>query len=411
MRLRTTVCGVTTEPLPAGHVFASDEAVMRHALSLAEQARGRVEPNPMVGAVIVDDERRLIADGYHQVFGGPHAEADALAKAGEAAQGQTLFVTLEPCAHHGKQPPCAEAVIAAGVKRLVCAMRDPFPEVAGKGFEMLRAVGVEAEVGLCEADARRLNAPFLKRVATGRPYVIAKYAMTLDGKMATSTGHSMWISGPESRASVHEIRGCVDAIIVGAGTAAVDDPKLTVRPPGPRTPVRVVLGGTGEPLSTESHLVRTANDVPVLYYVTEVRRSQLAEQGMLAAYEQSGVDVTVVKADELGRPDVMAVLDHLAAERQATNVLLEGGARVLGRFRSADAIDECRVFIAPKVIGAGLAPMGNVGTATGDVVGLDAIPERPNVEIVSVEPSGKDVAIRALVPRPWLTVADSAPIG
>ena len=199
----------------------------------------------MVGAVVLSADGRLVGEGYHERYGGPHAEAIALAAAGEAARGGTLYVTLEPCCHHGKTPPCTDAVLRSGVRRVVAAMGDPFPQVAGGGLKLLRDAGLDVAVGVCEAEARRLNAPYLKLLRTGKPWVIAKWAMTLDGKIATRTGDSKWISGEESRRRVHELRGRVDAVIVGRGTVEADDPLLTARPPGPRTATRVVLSASG----------------------------------------------------------------------------------------------------------------------------------------------------------------------
>src|SRR5690242_3300722 len=210
----------------------ADQLWMRRALDLAECGRGWVEPNPLVGAVIVRDGR-MVGEGWHRRYGEAHAEVNALAEAGDAARGATLYVTLEPCCHHGKTPPCTDAVLRAGVRRVVAAMPDPFPAVAGQGAGRLRAAGVEVEFGPGEAAARRLNAPYLKLLAAGRPYVHVKWAMTLDGKIATRTGDSKWVSNPASRRYVHELRGRVDAVLVGVGTALADDPSLTARPPGP----------------------------------------------------------------------------------------------------------------------------------------------------------------------------------
>src|SRR5438270_8461490 len=234
---------------------------MARALDLAERGRGHVEPNPLVGAVVVRDGR-VVGEGWHQRYGGPHAEVHALAAAGEAARGATLYVTLDPCCHHGKTPPCTDAVLRAGIRRVVAAMSDPFPQVAGRGAVLLRAAGLIVECGLGEAEARRLNAPYLKLLATGRPYVHAKWAMSLDGKIATSTGDSQWISSDESRRRVHALRGRMDAIIIGSGTARNDDPLLTVRPPGPRTPTRIVLSSSGS-LSPTSRLLTTLPEAPV----------------------------------------------------------------------------------------------------------------------------------------------------
>ena len=305
---------------------------MRHALTLASRGRGHVEPNPMVGAVVVRDGV-VIGEGWHQHYGGPHAEVFALV--GNAARGATLYVTLEPCCHFGKTPPCTDAILAAGVRRVVAAMADPFPKVAGGGIALLRNAGVEVEVGVCEAVARRLNAPYLKLVGTGRPYVHAKWAMTLDGKIATRTGDSKWISNETSRRRVHELRGRMDAILVGSGTALADDPQLTARPPGPRVATRIVLDRRGR-LSPDSHLVRTAREVPTI----------VVGQGNPAHVEVIPSGSIVELLDELGR-------------RRFTNVLVEGGGEVLGSFLDAGEIDEVHVFIAP-ILAGGEAARGPV---------------------------------------------------
>ena len=321
---------------------ATDEHWMRQALALAERGRGWVEPNPLVGAVVVR-EGQLVGAGWHQRYGEAHAEVHALAAAGEAARGATLYVTLEPCCHHGKTPPCTDAVGRAGVRRVVAALLDPFPEVAGKGVEQLRAAGIDVAVGVGAAAARRLNAPYLKLVETGQPYVHAKWAMTLDGKIATRSGDSKWISSEASRRRVHELRGRMDAIIVGIGTVLADDPLLTARPPGPRTPVRIILDSTAR-LPASSQLVRTAGEAPVRVVATgELPAGRAAELKAL------GCEVlSLPPLDQ--RPAVQALLSELG-RRRMTNVLVEGGAAVLGSFFDARAVDEVHVFIAPRLIG------------------------------------------------------------
>jgi diaminohydroxyphosphoribosylaminopyrimidine deaminase / 5-amino-6-(5-phosphoribosylamino)uracil reductase len=314
---------------------------MHRALAEAERGRGRVEPNPMVGAVVVR-EGRLIGVGHHARYGGPHAEVEALAAAGAATRGATLYVTLEPCCHVGKTPPCTDAVLAARIARVVAAMRDPFPKVAGDGLARLRAAGVTVEVGL-EADAaRRLNAPYLKRLATGRPYVTAKWAMTIDGKTAAMSGDSRWISGPRSRALVHELRGRMDAILVGIGTALADDPQLTARPPGPRRAARVVLDSGGR-LPETSQLARTAREVPVWVAVTD--RAPAARREALAR-----LDCDVLAFPGSGSVPVGPLLEELG-RRGVTNLLVEGGGRVLGAFLDAGQVDAVEVYIAPIVEG------------------------------------------------------------
>ncbi|MGB2753802.1 MAG: bifunctional diaminohydroxyphosphoribosylaminopyrimidine deaminase/5-amino-6-(5-phosphoribosylamino)uracil reductase RibD, partial [Phycisphaerae bacterium] len=221
-----------------------DERFMRRALDLAPGGLGRVAPNPMVGAVVVQGDR-VVGEGFHARFGGPHAEVVALAQAGTEARGAELFVTLEPCCHRGKTPPCTDAILAAGVRRVVAAVGDPFPEARGRGFAILKQAGLEVEVGVLETEARRLNAAYFKRQATGLPLVIAKWAMTLDGRLATASGESRWISSEAARRRVHELRRIVDAVLVGARTARIDEPRLTVRHVEPLAergqPARVIL--------------------------------------------------------------------------------------------------------------------------------------------------------------------------
>jgi diaminohydroxyphosphoribosylaminopyrimidine deaminase/5-amino-6-(5-phosphoribosylamino)uracil reductase len=330
---------------------------MRRALELAERGRGHVEPNPLVGAVLVRDGR-AVGEGWHRRYGEAHAEVNALAEAGEAARGATLYVTLEPCCHHGKTPPCTDALLRAGVARVVAAMTDPFPQVAGKGAERLRAAGVPVEFGPCAREAERLNAPYLKLLRTGRPYVHAKWAMTLDGKIATRTGDSKWISNQASRALVHRLRGRMDAIVIGIGTALADDPLLTARPPGPRTLTRVVLDSAAR-LPLGSRLVATAKETPVL-----VATNALASEESVAGLRRQGCEV--LRLPEPDRPArVRALLDELG-RRRMTNVLVEGGGEVLGSFLDAREVDEVHVFIAPRLAGGAAAktPGGGGGVAT-----------------------------------------------
>jgi diaminohydroxyphosphoribosylaminopyrimidine deaminase / 5-amino-6-(5-phosphoribosylamino)uracil reductase len=317
---------------------------MLRALELAERGRGHVEPNPLVGAVLVRDGR-VVGEGWHEKYGQAHAEINALAAAGEAAQGATLYATLEPCCHQGKTPPCTDAVIRGKVARVMAAMLDPFPEVAGQGASCLRTAGVSVETGLCEPEARKLNAPYLKLLATGRPYVIAKWAMTLDGKIATRSGDSKWISCAASRRPVHELRGRMDAIVVGIGTVLADDPLLTARPPGPRTATRVVLDTQGR-LPRACRLARSAADAPLL----------VATGGATSPGE------TLVLPVVSGRVSVPALLEELG-RRRMTNVLVEGGAEVLGSFFDAGAVDEVWAFIAPVVIGGPRAAVAGQGVA------------------------------------------------
>jgi diaminohydroxyphosphoribosylaminopyrimidine deaminase/5-amino-6-(5-phosphoribosylamino)uracil reductase len=354
-RMMKKACDLSleTDGSPKTTMADPDTAWMRRALELAERGRGHVEPNPLVGAVVVRDGR-LVGEGWHQRFGQAHAEVNGLAAAGESARGADLYVTLEPCCHHGKTPPCTDAVLRAGIRRVVAAMQDPFPAVAGKGSALLRAAGVEVEVGLCQAEARRLNAPYLKLLGTGRPYVHAKWAMTLDGKIATRTGDSRWISNEESRRRVHQLRGRMDAIVAGIGTALADDPQLTARPPGPRTATRVVLDSRGR-LPLNGRLAGSTRQTPVLIVTAAPPPEKVTD------LRERGCEVlTLAGAD--GRVDVEALLAEMG-RRRFTNVLVEGGAGVLGSFLDADAIDEVHVFIAPRLAGGAdaLTPVAGRG--------------------------------------------------
>ena len=355
---------------------SDDERHLRRALALAEFGRGAVEPNPMVGAVVVDAAGELAGEGWHARFGGPHAEVVALAAAGERARGGTLYVTLEPCCHHGKTPPCTDAVLRSGVSRAVVAGMDPFPKVAGGGIGIMRAAGVTVDVGLCEAESQSLNAPYFKLLSTGRPWVIAKWAMTLDGKIATRTGDSKWISNEESRRRVHELRGRVDAVLVGRGTVVADDPLLTARPPGPRVAARVVLSASGE-LPERCQLRDTAREVPVIVF------TRAGNESKLTGWADAGAEVIAL-------PDctVPAILADLG-RRRFTNVLVEGGAGVLGAFRDADAIDEVHAYIAPMLAGGATAP-GPLGG-----FGVERIADATRFEDVRVEAVGSDVLVIA----------------
>jgi diaminohydroxyphosphoribosylaminopyrimidine deaminase/5-amino-6-(5-phosphoribosylamino)uracil reductase len=329
---------------------------LRRALELAERGRGHVEPNPLVGCVIVAGGA-VVGEGWHRKFGGPHAEIEALRVAGDKARGATAYVTLEPCSHFGKTPPCAEALVDARVARVVVALRDPFPQVAGEGIRRLQQAGVDVEVGLLEHEARALNAPYFKLLETGRPWVIAKWAMTLDGKLATRTADSRWISGPAARAIVHELRGRVDAVIVGSGTARIDDPLLTARPPGARSAVRIVVDSSAT-LSSESKLVRSARETPVL-----VAASRRAAEADLQRLREAGCEVFVCGAD--AHEDRIAQLLDELGRRRMTNVLVEGGSRLLGALFDARAVDEVHVFIAPKLVGGGEAVPAVAGVGVG----------------------------------------------
>lgn len=343
----------------------------------------------MVGAVIVRDGS-LVSVGHHARFGLAHAEVMALADAAGASRGADLYVTLEPCCHQGKTPPCTRAVIDAGIKRVVAAMEDPFPRVAGGGLKLLRDSGLQVEVGLLADEARLLNAPYLKRLRLGRPYVTGKWAMTLDGRMATASGSSRWISGSRSRAVVHEIRGRMDAIIIGVGTAIADDPQLTARPAGSRILTRVVLDSSAR-LPVDSTLVKTANAIPTLVAVTRD-----APKSRCDRLREMGCEVLAFDVD--GRVPIGLLLDEMG-RRSWTNVLVEGGGRVLGAFLDAGEVDAVEVFIAPILEGGAPShvPFSGHGVATMDLA--------KRLEHVEIRNLDGDIHVSGQLPHPWLSDA------
>ncbi|MHB1041900.1 MAG: bifunctional diaminohydroxyphosphoribosylaminopyrimidine deaminase/5-amino-6-(5-phosphoribosylamino)uracil reductase RibD [Eubacteriales bacterium] len=325
---------------------------MKMALDLAARARGRTSPNPMVGAVVVKDGA-VIGKGYHLRAGTPHAEVLALEEAGAAAAGATLYITLEPCCHHGRTGPCTEAVIAARVARVVVAMADPNPLVAGEGIRRVREAGTEVTCGVMGGEAARLNEVFIKYITTRMPFVVAKAAMSLDGKIAARTGKSKWITGPEARDYAHRLRDRYDAIMVGIGTVLTDDPSLTTRLPGGegRDPVRVILDSRARvPLSARVFDRDTA--APVIIAATEA-----APQERVAALESAGAKVIV--AGEGPAVDIITLFKELAGQK-ITSVLVEGGAAVHASAFEAGLVDKVAWFIAPKIIGGKEAP-GPVG--------------------------------------------------
>jgi diaminohydroxyphosphoribosylaminopyrimidine deaminase/5-amino-6-(5-phosphoribosylamino)uracil reductase len=322
---------------------------MARALELAARARGRTSPNPMVGAVLVSGDT-VVGEGFHARAGEPHAEAVALAAAGGAARGADLYVTLEPCAHHGRTPPCADAIIEAGVARVFAAMRDPNPKVDGRGIAKLAAAGLTVRVGLLGAEAARLNEVYCKNVASGLPLVTLKIGMSLDGKTATRTGDARWITGEASRRRVHEMRNEVDAVMVGIGTILADDPDLTTRLPGTdcRHPDRVVI---------DSHL-RIPSRSRVLAHRNRGRTILVAgphaAESRAREFRALGAEVVVVDGGER-RVDLHLVLERLFA-LGITSVLIEGGSEIAASSLEAGIVDKLVFFIAPLLIGGREAP-------------------------------------------------------
>ena len=313
---------------------------MREALRIARNAEGRTSPNPLVGAVVVRDGK-IIAEGWHRQAGTPHAEIHALNMAGELARDATLYVTLEPCSHFGRTPPCAQAVVDAGIRRVVAAMSDPNPKVAGRGFELLKAAGVEVEVGLLEAEARELNEVFLKWVTKKLPFVTLKFACSLDGKIATSSGESQWISCLESRKFTHHLRDINDAILVGVGTVLADNPSLTTRLVEGKNPVRVIVDSNARtPLNSTVVTDKSARTI--------VAVTNNAPADRIAALKSSGVEIIFAGNGE--RVDLKVLMNELAAQ-EITSVLVEGGGTINFAMLSAGLVDKVFAFVAPKIIG------------------------------------------------------------
>jgi len=383
---------------------------MLEALRLAARARCRTHPNPMVGCIIVRDGQ-VVGTGYHHRAGEPHAEVLALREAGNAARGATVYVTLEPCAHYGRTPPCADALIRAGVARVVAAMADPDPRVAGRGLQRLKDAGIRTECGLLEEEARTLNRAYLKLKATGRPLVILKWAMTLDGKIACTSGDSRWVTGEVARSHVHQIRDQVDAILVGVGTALRDDPELTARPsrpgplpvwaggldPGPdpdwrpRDPLRIVLDSAAR-LPLEARLLSPALQDRPSPNRTLVAVTHRAKPEKRRALEEKGAEVLVLPEQKEG-----VALEPLLEElgrRGIGTLLVEGGSQVHGSFLARGLADYVMVYVAPKLVGGAGAP-GPVGG-----IGLQRMADAWRIGDVKVTQLGADWLLEgALLPR------------
>ena len=343
-----------------------DQSFMGVALAEGRRGLARTSPNPAVGAVLVRDGR-IVGRGQTQPPGGPHAEIVALREAGEAARGATLYVTLEPCAHHGRTPPCVDALVAAGVAEVRVALVDPFPQVAGRGIVRLRAAGILVAVGLGATEASELHEGFFTRLAMGRPHVTAKWAMTLDGRIATRTGHARWVTGPSARREVHRLRDRVDGIVVGVGTVLADDPLLTTRLPdedvgvgGPHHPLRIVLDSAGR-TPPEARLLRP--DIPGR---TVIACTAAIPEARRAAWRARGADVLVVAGDG-PRVDPRRLFAELGA-RGLNTLLVEGGGETLASCFAAGLVDRVLAFVAPQLVGGRGAPgpLGGLGAATMD---------------------------------------------
>src|SRR4051812_5220170 len=382
-------CPEVSSVLPMTVRTEADATHLRRAVELAEQGRGRVSPNPLVGAVLVKDGE-VVGEGWHAEYGGPHAEREAIASAGDAdLHGSTMYVSLEPCCHDGKTPPCTDAIVEAGIGRVVVASDEPTEKASGRGLGILRDEGIEVEMadGEIATRARLLNQPFRKHGRTGRPWVLFKSAMTLDGKVATESGDSQWISGEASRTRAHWWRAECDAVAVGIGTALHDDPQLTARGEGAhRQPRRIVFDSDAR-LPLGSQLVRAAPDVPLTVVVGRAARRTATE-----ALETAGAEV-IVAPGENEPARVRSALDQLGAA-DVTSILLEGGPHLPGVFLDAGEIGEIRLLLAPLVLGGGAA------RASVEGEGGERIAGAVGALTLSCESGGDDLLVSARL-REW----------
>jgi diaminohydroxyphosphoribosylaminopyrimidine deaminase/5-amino-6-(5-phosphoribosylamino)uracil reductase len=362
-----------------------DALYMAEALHLAEKARGRTSPNPMVGAVVVK-EGRLIGKGYHTKAGAAHAEIEAFQDAQESLQGATLYVTLEPCCMYGKTPPCTEAILRVGIRRVVAAMIDPDPRVNGKGFQQLREAGIDVEVGLLEHEARRLNEAFIKYTTTGLPFVISKFAMSLNGKITTKTGDSKYITNEASRAYVHRLRDQVDAIMVGIDTVLADDPLLTNRLPDAcgKNPQRIIVD-THLSMPLTAKIVKNVSEA-----TTTIFTGEHVDQQKVRQLRKNGVDIQTITYDTGKKLNLQRVFEVLG-ERKMLSVLLEDSAEINGSVFRHNLVDKVLVFIAPLIIGGKEARSPVEGT------GIEKLCDAIKLSQVTTQRFGEDILVEGYV--------------
>ncbi len=361
-----------------------NELYMRQALTLAQRAKGRTSPNPMVGCVIVKDDR-IIAKGYHHHCGGVHAEVDALNRLKEDISGATMYVTLEPCSHHGRQPPCCEAIAKSGVKKVVVATLDPNPIVHGRGIAYLQSHGIDIEVGVCEDEAINMNKKFNHFITHKTPYVLIKAAITLDGKIATKTGESQWISGPESLKYVHQLRNEYASIAVGVNTIIVDNPSLTIRLPDQEVQChcRVIFDSKGR-IPLHSKVLNDEFATKTIILTTSAMPLEIKE-----AIEQKGARVMEVTSHE-GHVDVQEAM-HVLASLGIDSLFLEGGSEIIASALKAKIVHEVHIAVAPKLIG-GQDAKGFMGD-----IGVESLSQAIQLEFMEVEHVGSDILIKAKV--------------
>lgn len=358
----------------------NDADYMRMALELAARGAGRVSPNPMVGAVVVKDHQ-VLGRGYHHAVGGPHAEVHALDEAGENARDATLYVTLEPCHHQGRTPPCTGRILEAGIRRVVAAMEDPNPDVTGGGNDFLRSRGVDVECGICRREALKLNESFVKFMRQKRPFVVLKLAATLDGCLATRTGDARWVTGPEARARGHQLRHQMDAIMVGAGTVSADDPRLTTRLEvgEGKDPIRIILD-TGLRLPADRKVFNSSSPVP-----TWLVCGPDVDKAAVDTIQARGIHVLPTPLKN-GRIDLNVLMETLGG-MNVTSLLIEGGGQVAGSALAADIVDKIVFFYAPKILG------GNDGIPMFGGSGPDLMRDALDIDHVRVSRVGADIMV------------------
>jgi len=359
----------------------SDEDFMKQALRLARRGMGKTSPNPMVGAVIVKDNR-VIGKGYHHHFGGKHAEAEAIENAKEDVSGATMYVTLEPCCHYGKTPPCVDAIIQSNIGEVIIGTLDPFPDMKGKSIEILNGHGIKTRVGVLEEECRSLNEVYLKYMTSRVPFITVKFAQTLDGRIATSAGSSRWISSPTSRRLVHKLRTQHDAVMIGIGTVIKDNPQLTVRLVRGRNPTRIVLDSRLR-IPLDARVLMNQEEAPTIIATTPG-----ADSEKLSTLRRMGIEVLTVPEDERGFIDLPHLLEAVG-QKGISSILVEGGAETITSLLRQNLADRLVVIVAPKLMGRGIEAVGELDIK--DVAGT------LKLTFEKVYRSGEDVVIEARV--------------
>lgn len=328
---------------------------MKLTINLAKKGMGKTSPNPLVGAVVVKNDR-IIGKGYHKRFGEPHAETNALKACKDQARNATLYVNLEPCCHYGKTPPCTDMIKKSGIKKVVCATLDPNPQVNGKGIKTLTEGGIKVDLGILEDEAKRLNEIYLKFITTGLPFVILKIAQTLDGKIATKLGDSKWITQEDSRRFVHSLRSCVDAVLVGANTVRRDDPELTIHDAKGENPIRIILDSSGK-ISNQTKVIKENENGKTIVATTNQKTGEKFAAGSVG---KEKVEIWKLKKGEDGKVDLVQLLKK-ARKNQITSLLVEGGSKVFTSFLKEKLVDKIYYFLSPKILGKGLDSFDDLG--------------------------------------------------